>query len=135
MADTEDTPPVRPADETNAFSFAGTTTKSKAEFSIKMQGADAGPAPCDVLCLGLPRIQNKHNRSDGYKMSRCPISPQANAKPSGHGQRNIIGGVPGIYHSIVFANALILAHAVHPRDHDLVLSCRGMLWSLAARPN
>ena len=69
-ADSEDTPPVWPANEACAFSFACTTAKSKAEFSINVEDAGAGAAPCDVLGLGLPRNQNKRN--DGCKMSRCP---------------------------------------------------------------
>ena len=89
-ADPEDALPVPSADETYAFSFTGTAANSKAEFSIKMQDAAAGAAPCAVHSTGLPSEQNKRKRSDGRKVSRWPLSDQTVARAA----REVHGIVP-----------------------------------------
>ena len=89
-ANPEDALPVPSADETYAFSFTGTAANSKAEFSIKMQDAAAGAAPCAVHSTGLPSEQNKRKQSDGRKVSRWPLSDQTVARAA----REVHGIVP-----------------------------------------
>ena len=69
IANPEHALPIRSADETCTFSFAGSAAKSKTEFSIKVQDAGAEAAPVDVLGLGPPSDQSKRKRSDGRKRS------------------------------------------------------------------
>jgi hypothetical protein len=59
IANPEHALPIRSADETCTFSFAGSAAKSKTEFSIKVHDAGTEAAPGDILGLGPPSDQSK----------------------------------------------------------------------------
>lgn len=112
-ADPEDALPVPSPDETYAFSFTGTAANSKAEFSIKMQDAAAGAAPCDIHSTGLPSEQNKRKRSDGRKVSPWPLADQTAARQA-RGMSEVHGIALGVYWTAISLAVWLLVALLLP---------------------